>query len=162
MYESERRSRDYYEGRARWYDWANRIAALLRGESATNEPRKAIRLLNLKPGQRVLEVSVGTGTNLPLLAEQVGPMGASSARISPPPCLDAAARSCGGKDSVPISQRERPRICPSPIKPSTPFSTTAESPSSGTSEGPSKRWFASPDPAPRSSSAMPAYRRTGS
>jgi len=75
MYESGRRSRDYYEGRARWYDWANRVAALLRGESATNERRKAVRRLNLKPGCRVLEVSVGTGTNLPLLEEQVGPGG---------------------------------------------------------------------------------------
>ena len=75
MYESERRSRNYYEGRARWYDWANRIAALLRGESATNERRKAVRRLNLKPGCQVLEVSVGTGTNLPLLEEQVGPGG---------------------------------------------------------------------------------------
>ena len=75
MYESERRSRDYYEGRARWYDWANRLAALLRVESATKERRKAVRRLNLKPGQRVLEVSVGTGTNVPLIAEHVGPGG---------------------------------------------------------------------------------------
>jgi len=75
MYDSERRSRDYYEGRARWYDWANRLAALLRGELATNERRKAVRRLKLKPGDRVLEVSVGTGTNLPLIAEEVGPDG---------------------------------------------------------------------------------------
>ena len=75
MYGSERRSRDYYEGRARWYDWANRIAALLRGESATNERRKAVRRLNLKPGDRVLEVSVGTRSNLPLIAEEVGSNG---------------------------------------------------------------------------------------
>ena len=75
MYESERRSRHYYEGRARWYDWANRLAALLRGVSGTRERRKAVQRLDLKPGQRVLEVSVGTGTNLPLIAEQVGPEG---------------------------------------------------------------------------------------
>ena len=75
MYESERRSRGYYEGRARWYDWANRLAAILRGESATNERRKAVGRLDLKRGDRVLEVSVGTGTNLPLLEEQVGPGG---------------------------------------------------------------------------------------
>ncbi|MDO8612607.1 MAG: class I SAM-dependent methyltransferase [Dehalococcoidia bacterium] len=75
MYEKERRSRRYYEGRARWYDWANRLAALLRGESATNERRKAVRRVNLKPGHRVLEVSVGTGTNLPLIAKEVGPHG---------------------------------------------------------------------------------------
>jgi ubiquinone/menaquinone biosynthesis C-methylase UbiE len=72
MYESERRSRDYYEGRARWYDWANRIASLLRGASDIRERRKAIRHLNLKPDQRVLEVSVGTGSNLPLMAERLG------------------------------------------------------------------------------------------
>jgi ubiquinone/menaquinone biosynthesis C-methylase UbiE len=72
MYESERRSRDYYEGRARWYDWANRIASLLRGASDIRERRKTVRRLNLKPGQRVLEISVGTGSNLPLMADRLG------------------------------------------------------------------------------------------
>jgi len=75
MYAHERRSRDYYEGRARWYDWANRLAALLRGTSATRERRKAVRRLNLKPGDCVLEVSVGTGTNLPLIATRIGHAG---------------------------------------------------------------------------------------
>ena len=75
MYEKERRSRRYYNLAALWYDWGNRFTALLRGESATNERREAIRRLNLKPGYRALEVSVGTGTNLPLIAEQVGPDG---------------------------------------------------------------------------------------
>ncbi len=75
MYDDERRSRDYYEGRARWYDWSNRFAALLRGVSGTRERRKAVHRLNLERGYRVLEVSVGTGTNLPLLAEAVGATG---------------------------------------------------------------------------------------
>ncbi len=75
MYDREKRSRAYYEGRARWYDWANRAAALLRGVSGGRERRKAVGHLQLKPGQRALEVSVGTGTNLPLLSEQVGPDG---------------------------------------------------------------------------------------
>lgn len=75
MYDSERRSRDYYERRARWYDWANRLVAVLRGVSDPRERRKAIGRLNLEPGHRVLEVSVGTGTNLPLMAERVGPTG---------------------------------------------------------------------------------------
>lgn len=75
MYEKERRSRRYYNLAALWYDWGNRFTALLRGESATNERRKAVRRLNLKSGYRALEVSVGTGTNLPLMAEQVGPNG---------------------------------------------------------------------------------------
>ena len=72
MYERERRSRAYYEGRARRYDWANRVAALLRGTSPARERRKPVRRLNLKTGDRVLEVSVGTGTNLSLIAPRIG------------------------------------------------------------------------------------------
>ncbi|MEX0799655.1 MAG: methyltransferase domain-containing protein [Dehalococcoidia bacterium] len=74
-FESERRSRDHYERRAGLYDWANRLASLLRGTSGLRERRKAVKRLRLRPGQRVLEVSVGTGTNVPLLAEEVGPEG---------------------------------------------------------------------------------------
>jgi len=72
MYESERRSRDYYERRAPVYDLANRVASLLRGAPDVRERRKTVRRLNLKPGQRVLEVSVGTGSNLPLMADHLG------------------------------------------------------------------------------------------
>ncbi len=75
MYETERRSRDYYQRRAPLYDWANRVASLLRGASDLRERRKTVRHLNLEPGQRVLEVSVGTGTNVPLMAERLGPDG---------------------------------------------------------------------------------------
>lgn len=75
MYEKEHRSRDYYERRAPVYDWANRIAALLRGTSPTKERSMPIRRLGLRAGQRVLEVAVGTGTNLPLIAEHAGPYG---------------------------------------------------------------------------------------
>ena len=70
MQEPERRSRSYYQRRARIYDWSNRLAAFLRGASPTRERRKAVRRLRLKPGDRVLEVSVGTGTNLPLMAAE--------------------------------------------------------------------------------------------
>jgi ubiquinone/menaquinone biosynthesis C-methylase UbiE len=75
MYETERRSRDYYQRRAPIYDWANRLASLLRGASDVRERRKTVRRLNLKPGQRVLEVSVGTGSNLPLIADHLGAEG---------------------------------------------------------------------------------------
>jgi demethylmenaquinone methyltransferase/2-methoxy-6-polyprenyl-1,4-benzoquinol methylase len=34
-----------------------------------------VRRLRLKPGDRVLEVCVGTGTNLPLIAKHIGPAG---------------------------------------------------------------------------------------
>jgi ubiquinone/menaquinone biosynthesis C-methylase UbiE len=72
MFEVERRSRAYYERRARNYDLANRVSAFLRGASPTKERHKAVRRLGLQPGQRVLEVSVGTGTNLPFIAKRVG------------------------------------------------------------------------------------------
>ncbi len=67
MYDDELRSRRYYEGRARLYDWGNRVAALLRGTSGHGQRLKAIGRLDLNPGDRVLEVSAGTGTNLDLM-----------------------------------------------------------------------------------------------
>lgn len=76
MYEDELRSRRYYEGRARWYDWANRLAALLRGTSGRRERLKAIARLRLKPDGHVLEVSCGTGTNLALMQEALAGTGA--------------------------------------------------------------------------------------
>lgn len=75
MFERERKSRAYYDRRARWYDWANRIAAFLRGASPTRERRKAVRRLRLNPGDRVLEVCAGTGTNFPLIAARTGEAG---------------------------------------------------------------------------------------
>jgi ubiquinone/menaquinone biosynthesis C-methylase UbiE len=75
MYDAERRSRAYYQGRARLFDWSNRFAALLRGTSQVRERRKAVARLALRPGASVLEVSAGTGANLPLIAEQLGPGG---------------------------------------------------------------------------------------
>jgi ubiquinone/menaquinone biosynthesis C-methylase UbiE len=75
VFEHELKSRAYYDRRARWYDWANRIAAFLRGASSTSERRKAVRRLELQPGQRVLEVCAGTGTNFPLIVERIGGQG---------------------------------------------------------------------------------------
>ena len=75
MYERERRSRRFYERWAPVYDWNNRLAALVRGVSDMGSRRAAIRHLELKPGHRVLEVCVGTGANLLILAEHVGPTG---------------------------------------------------------------------------------------
>ncbi len=43
--------------------------------SGARERRKAVDRLGLRPGQRVLEVSVGTGTNLPLMAKVLGSEG---------------------------------------------------------------------------------------
>jgi ubiquinone/menaquinone biosynthesis C-methylase UbiE len=95
-YERERKSRDYYEGRAPIYDWSNRIAALLRGTSGLRERRKAVRRLNIKAGDRVLEVSAGTGTNLPLIHRSVGPNGQIVALdISPAMLARCQAKAAG-------------------------------------------------------------------
>jgi ubiquinone/menaquinone biosynthesis C-methylase UbiE len=75
VFAPELKSRAHYERRARMYDLANRVAAFLRGASPTRERKKPVRRLGLKPGQRVLEVSVGTGTNIPLIADKVGGSG---------------------------------------------------------------------------------------
>lgn len=66
------RSRDFYDWWAPFYDATNWFAAWARGASDLKERRKAVRRLGLEPGQRVLEVSAGTGTNLPLIRDRVG------------------------------------------------------------------------------------------
>jgi len=66
------RSRDFYDWWAPFYDATNWFAAWIRGASDTKERRKAVRRLGLEPGQRALEVSCGTGTNLPLIRDHVG------------------------------------------------------------------------------------------
>jgi len=70
-----RRSRDFYDWWAPFYDATNRFTARLRGASDAKERRKAVARLELSPRTRVLEVSCGTGSNLPLLREGVGEHG---------------------------------------------------------------------------------------
>lgn len=57
-----------YSRRARWYDrvegWWERRARTL-----------GLEALNVRAGERVLEIGVGTGRALPVLAEKVGPEG---------------------------------------------------------------------------------------
>jgi len=73
--EEVRRTRDFYDWWAPFYDATNWLAARLRGASDSAERRKAVDQLGLAPGMRVLDVSCGTGTNLPLLSEAVGQAG---------------------------------------------------------------------------------------
>ena len=73
--EEVRRSRDFYDWWAPFYDATNRFASWVRGASDPEERRKAVARLQLTTGARVLEVSCGTGTNLPLLRAAVGDKG---------------------------------------------------------------------------------------
>jgi ubiquinone/menaquinone biosynthesis C-methylase UbiE len=73
--EEVRRSRDFYDWWAPFYDGMNWLAARIRGASDQEERRKAIGRLGLTPGMRVLEVSCGTGSNLPFLHDGVGNQG---------------------------------------------------------------------------------------
>jgi ubiquinone/menaquinone biosynthesis C-methylase UbiE len=70
--EEVRRTRDFYDWWAPFYDVSNWVAARLRGASDSEERRKAVEQLELVSGMRVIEVSCGTGTNLPLLRNAVG------------------------------------------------------------------------------------------
>lgn len=70
--EEVRRSRDFYDWWAPFYDGMNWLAARIRGASDSEERRKAVERLELTSGGRVLEVSCGTGSNLPYLREGVG------------------------------------------------------------------------------------------
>jgi len=67
--------RQYTERDARSYDRLVRLLSLLLGCWEPRERRKMVGLLDLRPGMRVLEVSVGTGANLPYLARRVGAKG---------------------------------------------------------------------------------------
>ncbi len=67
--------RQYTEKDARSYDRMVRLGSLLLGCWEPRERRRIAALLDLRPGMRVLEVSVGTGANLPYLARGVGPEG---------------------------------------------------------------------------------------
>lgn len=67
--------RQYTEKDARSYDRMVWLLSLLLGCWEPRERRKIVGLLDLKPGMSVLEVSVGTGANLPFLARRVGSEG---------------------------------------------------------------------------------------
>ena len=73
--EEVRRSRDFYDWWAPFYDGMNWFAARIRGASDSEERRKAVARLELTTGARVLEVSCGTGTQPPFLREAAGEEG---------------------------------------------------------------------------------------
>ncbi len=66
-----RRWRDHYNRTARSYDRKEWLWGVLLGYSDMQERRRLVHLLCLRPGDRLLEVSAGTGTNLALAARAV-------------------------------------------------------------------------------------------
>jgi len=115
--------RQYTEKDARSYDRQVRLMSLLFGCWEPRERRKMVNLLDLRPGKHVLEVSVGTGANLPFLAQRVGvegrlygldlSSGCSAWRRSGRRCWSVQCTSCGGTLCT----------CRLQMEPSTPCST---------------------------------------
>ena len=71
----DQRWSEFYDRWAPTYDLITGFWALVRGFSDSRERRRMVRRLRLKPDDRALEVSVGTGSNLPLMAEAAGRAG---------------------------------------------------------------------------------------
>lgn len=63
-----------YRKRAKYYDWLSRLYYLI-GFRYTGYRKKAVKALGLKQGDTVVEIGCGTGANIPLLQEEVGPTG---------------------------------------------------------------------------------------
>jgi len=93
-YESARRQRTTYGRWARLYDFSTALAGRIYGFSDVEERRKAIELLALAAGHRVLEVGVGTGANLALLAQRVGDSGTIVGVDVTPAMLHICAQRC--------------------------------------------------------------------
>ena len=67
------------------YDWANLEGVLYAGARA-----KAVELLDLEPGARVLDVACGTGANFELIQRRIGPSGELIGVDVTPEMLDQA------------------------------------------------------------------------
>jgi ubiquinone/menaquinone biosynthesis C-methylase UbiE len=134
----EARSLQHYRKRARWYDWANRLAALLRGTSGRRERLKAIARLRLEPGDRVLEVSSGTGTNLLLLEESWAGGGRVGLDLTREMLVRSRERWSHAGTPLHLVEGED-RVCRSVMAHSTPCYIMAVSPSSAIARVPSMR-----------------------
>lgn len=62
----------YYDLIAPIENYLARVTALVDGVRSSEERQFLIERLDLQPGDRVLEVAIGTGRNIPLIAQRVG------------------------------------------------------------------------------------------
>jgi ubiquinone/menaquinone biosynthesis C-methylase UbiE len=71
----ERAAIELYDARADVYDQFLPLTFSTFGEDEAQVRRDMIALLNLKPGQRVLEIGAGTGRDSEIIAREIGPEG---------------------------------------------------------------------------------------
>ncbi|TCK25248.1 methyltransferase domain-containing protein [Pseudonocardia endophytica] len=81
-------------------DSARRLAATYATPDVVGQRRRTLELLDVRPGERVLDVGTGPGQLLASLAAAVGPTGAA-AGLDPSPAMAAMARErCGDLATV--------------------------------------------------------------
>ncbi len=66
------RSRELWDRIARFYDWIAALTGVIQGVNGAEVQRDLIARLDLRPGRAVLETAAGTGSNLKVIAEQMG------------------------------------------------------------------------------------------
>ncbi len=66
------RSRKLWDRIARFYDWIAALTGVMQGVSGAEVQRDLIARLDLRSGCAVLETAAGTGSNLKVIAEQMG------------------------------------------------------------------------------------------
>lgn len=70
---SKQEIRSRYQSTAKYYDFALRLYGLIGIRKAYRA--KAVKLLRLQRGDRIVELGCGTGINFPLIIKQIGPEG---------------------------------------------------------------------------------------
>jgi demethylmenaquinone methyltransferase/2-methoxy-6-polyprenyl-1,4-benzoquinol methylase len=96
-----------YQRLAPIYDWANLERPLYAAARA-----RAIELLQLRPGEKVLDVACGTGVNFALIEQRIGPSGRLVGIDLTPPMLErAAARAARhGWENLPLFESDASQL----------------------------------------------------
>ena len=81
--EEQRQSIDYYDQSAAIYDDVADLSFRIQKQDEAATRREFVKLLALKPDDRVLEIATGTGRDAVNIADQLGADGLQSS----PPCL---------------------------------------------------------------------------
>lgn len=85
--------RELYSRRARYYDFSANLYYFV-GFRENAYRKNAVKLLNLQPGDTVVEIGCGTGLNFQYFQEQIGPTGRIIGVDLTPDMLSAARKRC--------------------------------------------------------------------